>query len=133
MNIATTLRTLLLSLMLIVGNAFAQQGNPSTAVKDITPQELSTRLGQVRVIDVNEDFTYAEAHVPGAELLAYDAITSEALPADKATTLVFYCWSPECPAAGMAAETAVGLGFTDVYNMRAGITGWQDAKLPTEP
>lgn len=122
-----------MTLMLIIGSGFAQPSIQRTMVKYITPQELSIRLGQVHVIDVNEDFTYAETHVPGAKLLAYDAITTTVLPVDRSTTLVFYCWSPECPAAGTAAETAIALGFTDVYCMRAGITGWQDAGLPTEP
>ena len=82
---------------------------------------------------MNEADNYAFAHVPGATLMAYDAITDLALPADKSASLVFYCWSPECRAAGMAAEIAAGLGFTNVYCMHAGITGWQDAGLATEP
>ena len=113
--------------------ALGQSGKGAAAVKDITPQELSAQLEHVRVIDVNEADNYAFAHVPGAELLAYDAITPEVLPVDKSSKLVFYCWSPECPAASMAAEAAIGLGFSDVACMRAGITGWQDAGLPTQP
>ena len=113
--------------------SFAQGEAGSSGVKDITPQQLAALLGKVHVIDVNEADNYAFAHVPGSKLLAYDAITPADLPADKADALVFYCWSPECPAAGMAAESAAKLGFTDVSCMRAGITGWQDAGLPTEP
>lgn len=105
----------------------------SEKVKDISPQALSALLPHAQVIDVNEADNYAFAHVPGAKLLAYDAITPEALPSDKSQILVFYCWSPECPAAGMAAEAAVKLGYTNVHCMHAGITGWQDAGLPTEP
>ena len=122
---------LLLTLCSIAWMASAQSGGSN--VKNITPQELFALLPQVHVIDVNEADNYAFAHVPGATLMAYDAITTEALPADKSDTLVFYCWSPECPAAGMAAESAVKLGYTDVRCMHAGITGWQDAGLPTEP
>lgn len=113
--------------------SFAQGGTVPDGVKDITPQQLAAVLGQVSVIDVNEADNYAFAHVPGARLLAYDSITPDVLPADLSDTLVFYCWSPECPAAGMAARTAMGLGFTQVRCMTAGITGWQDAGLPTEP
>ena len=90
-------------------------------------------LGQVQVIDVNEAETYAEAHVPGAILLAYDGITAEVLPADTTMRQVFYCWSPECPAAEQAATAAIKLGHTNVACMHAGITGWQDAGLGTEP
>lgn len=119
----------------LTAESYAQSVSGVGPVKDITPQELSAELqqGQVAVIDVNEADNYEFAHVPGAILLAYDAITVEVLPADRSSKLVFYCWSPECPAAGMAAESAVKLGYTDVRCMHAGITGWQDAGLPTEP
>ncbi|MBK8226428.1 MAG: rhodanese-like domain-containing protein [Flavobacteriales bacterium] len=126
---------ILSTLLLLVVPCAAQSGPDAVLVKDITPQELSVEIqkGGVTLIDVNEADNYAFAHVPGARLIAYDAITPDVLPADKSSKLVFYCWSPECPAAGMAAESAVKLGYTDVRCMHAGITGWQDAGLPTEP
>lgn len=102
-------------------------------MQDITPQALSTMQGKVQVIDVNEPDSYAEAHVPGAVRMEYDSITAAMLPPDHAVPLVFYCWSTECPAAATAAGSAIRLGFTKVYCMHAGITGWQDAGLPTEP
>jgi len=135
MPISASMYRLTISLLstLLIGWTHAQIGTLIPGVKEVTPLELSTLLGHVRVIDVNEADNFAYAHVPGAKLLAYDAIKPEDLPADKTTPLVFYCWSPECPAAGMAAKTAVSLGHTDVACMPAGITGWQDAGLPTEP
>ena len=122
---------LLLAALSLARMAAAQ--SDTSAVKDISPQALAVLLPHVHVIDVNEADNYQFAHVPGAQLLAYDAITAAVLPADRSSKLVFYCWSPECPAAGMAAEAAVHLGYTDVHCMRAGIIGWQDAGLPTEP
>ena len=115
-------------------SCFAQSEAGDGQVKDITPNALSVMLVRsgLSVIDVNEEDNYAAAHVPGAKRLEYDAITTDVLPADKTTTLVFYCWSTECPAAYMAAHTASSLGYIDVYCMRVGITGWQDADLPTE-
>lgn len=124
---------ILFMLLLLVAPCAAQSGHDAVPVKDITPQELFAGLPRMHVIDVNEADNYAIAHVPGARLIAYDAITPDVLPADKSGALVFYCWSPECPAAGMAAESAVKLGYTDVRCMHAGITGWQDAGLPTKP
>lgn len=126
-----TIAPLIACLLALQG--LAQSELDTAGVKVMTPQELSGLLGKVVVIDVNEADNYAFAHVPGARLLAYDAITPEVLPADRSSKLVFYCWSPECPAAAIAARTAVSLGYTDVYCMYAGITGWQDAGLPTEP
>jgi len=118
----------------------AQSGSGRESIREVTPQELSMELAQpsraglsVRVIDVNEPDSYAEAHVPGAILLVYDAIRAADLPADKSSPLVFYCWSAECPAAETAAQSALKLGYTDVSCMKTGITGWRDAGLPTEP
>lgn len=126
------LASLLVSLGLWYAS-FAQGGAAPNGVQDITPRQLAALLGKVQVIDVNEADNYAFAHVPGAKLLAYDAIMAQDLPTDMARPLVFYCWSPECPAAGMASQTAINMGHTDVRCMTAGITGWQDAGLPTEP
>ena len=107
----------------------------NTGVKDLTPAELAAMLStsKVFVYDCNEPDMYSEAHVPGAVLTVYDEVTPENLPSDHGVPMVFYCYSPECPAGGNAARTAVKLGFTNVYCMIAGITGWQDAGLKTEP
>ena len=117
------------------GLTVTDQAPAPVGVKELTPEELSSMMnsGPIFIVDVNEDFTYAEAHVRGAKLMVYDEITADKLPADRQMPLAFYCYSPECPAAGMAAHTAVTLGFANVYHMKAGITGWQDARLPTEP
>jgi hypothetical protein len=76
---------------------------------------------------------HAEAHVPGARLMVYDEVTADELPADHDATLVFFCYSDQCPASHTAAEKAVELGNGKMYFMLAGITGWQEAGLPTEP
>lgn len=106
-----------------------------SAVKEISPQQLAALQSNTTlfIFDCNEEDMYTEAHVPGAKLIVYDQITADKLPADMNATLVFYCYSPECPAGGTAARTALELGHTDVYCMSAGITGWQDAELKTEP
>lgn len=113
---------------------FSQTTATPEKVKEITPQQLAGLLHSgVAVIDVNEDYNYAEAHVPGAIRMDYDSIAPDRLPAEKSTTVVFYCWSAECPAAEQAAVSAAELGYSDARCMKVGITGWQDAGLPTEP
>lgn len=101
----------------------------------ITPVRLSQMMdsAKVYVYDCNEPEMYAEAHVPGAVLTVYDEVTEASLPKDHQAMLVFYCYSPECPAGTNASKTALKLGYAHVYSMVAGITGWQDAKLRTEP
>lgn len=132
---------LLLLLLALSAASLTSLGQSNTAegssegVKELTPAELAAMLKTAKpfIIDVNEDFMFAEAHVPGAVLMVYDEVTADKLPTDLATPLVFYCYSPECPAGCMAAVTAVKLGHSDVYCMSAGIVGWQDAGLKTEP
>ncbi len=104
-------------------------------VREIEPAELVLKLGEPRlyVFDCNEADMFQEAHVPGALLTIYDQVSTSILPDDKDADLVFYCYSPECPAGAIAAKTAVSLGYTHVFCMSAGITGWMDAQLRTEP
>lgn len=111
------------------------EGGLNVAVQDMTPEQLTAKLDgpEVHIYDCNEADLFAEMHVPGARLIVYDAITIDQLPADHNDTLVFYCYSPECPASHTAASTARSLGYEHVYYMLAGIIGWQDAGLRTEP
>ncbi|HRH69193.1 MAG TPA: rhodanese-like domain-containing protein [Flavobacteriales bacterium] len=136
--------SILLTLAPFIGAAQSSapttSGSPTPAdaqpeVKELSPAQLSAMLGtpNLFIFDCNEPDMFAEAHVPGARPTVYDAVTVEMLPTDPSAVLVFYCYSPECPAATYAAHTATTLGYTDVHCMIAGITGWQDAGLPTEP
>ena len=106
-----------------------------SAIPVIPPQLLAAQLERpgVHVYDCNEADLYAEMHVPGAVLIVYDQITADQLPADLSAMLVFYCYSPECPASHTAAQAAQALGYTNVHYMLAGIIGWQDAGMGTEP
>ena len=106
-----------------------------TTIQELEPAQLSALMASasVTIYDCNEPDMHAEAHVPGAVPMVYDEVTADRLPPDRNAAIVFYCYSPECPAAAAAARTAIKLGFTNVYCMSAGIIGWQDAGLPTEP
>jgi rhodanese-related sulfurtransferase len=54
------------------------------------------------------------------------------LPADKNSTLVFYCSGPMCRKAPSAARRAKTMGYGNVKVMAAGISGWFDTRLPTD-
>ena len=70
--------------------------------------------------------------MPGATWVHYDSVTAETLPADHATSLVFYCANEQCEASHVASSTAMDLGFTDVSVMGAGIDGWIASGQPVE-
>jgi rhodanese-related sulfurtransferase len=86
------------------------------------------------IIDANSPDSYKAGHVPGA--LSWAAIKADpaaSLPADKNTLIIAYCGNPQCPAYAQAAVAAKKLGYTNIKHMVAGIEGWNDAKMPTEP
>jgi rhodanese-related sulfurtransferase len=123
------MRALILLLATCLTTGLCQGQSTPQDAQDMPPAQLTKLLGTPN----NEEDMYAEAHVPGAKLIVYDQVTTDKLPADRDATLVFYCYSDQCPASHTAAHKAVELGYGRVYYMLAGITGWQDAGLPTEP
>jgi rhodanese-related sulfurtransferase len=85
------------------------------------------------IIDANSPKSYQAGHVPGA--LSWAAIKDNlaaSLPADKSTLIIAYCGNPKCGAYAKAASAAKKLGYTNVKHMADGISGWNEAKMPTE-
>jgi rhodanese-related sulfurtransferase len=98
----------------------------------MTVDEVSTHLGQAGffVFDANSDQMYASGHVPGAKHVSYRTYPQKALPADRTSTLIFYCANPICTASHDAARRAIQFGFKKVYVMTDGIEGWKNANKP---
>ncbi|MDE1152671.1 MAG: rhodanese-like domain-containing protein [Micavibrio sp.] len=91
-------------------------------------------------IDSKEDFLLIEAlpedsyntgHIPGALQMVPEKIRQGGanLPADKATPIVTYCGSAECPKSRMAAEALEEQGFTNVSAYEGGKKDWEGAGL----
>lgn len=102
----------------------------------VTVDQVAARVeahdAHLAVFDANGRETYDSHHVPGATWVHYDSITADVLPADHATSLVFYCANEHCSASHVAADAAIDLGYTDVAVMGGGIQGWVDAGKPVE-
>jgi len=87
----------------------------------------------------NKDFVFVNVHIPFEGdipqtdvSIAYDEIDKhlDELPADKDARIVLYCRSDRM--SNIAAETLVGLGFTNIYNLDGGFAAWEQAGLPVE-
>jgi rhodanese-related sulfurtransferase len=102
-------------------------------LKGIAPRDLleSMKNSDITVVDLNARHSWLKARVPGAVNLLPD-FDAALLPADRATSLVFYCSNPLCRKAPNAGKRAEKLGYTNVRVMSAGITGWLGAGLPVE-
>ena len=103
-------------------------------LKTISPGGLHEMMRKqpVTVIDVNSPQSWIKGRVPGALNLDPAGYKASDLPADKESSLVFYCSNPLCRKAPNAARRAEKMGYGDVRVMSAGISGWLAAKLPTE-
>jgi rhodanese-related sulfurtransferase len=103
-------------------------------LKTMAPRRLHQLMQKapVTVIDVNSRHSWLAARVHGALNLDLSEFDGEALPADKDSTLVFYCSNFMCTKAPRAARRAAAMGYQRVHVMSAGISGWLAAALPTE-
>ncbi len=105
---------------------------PGGSYTDISVAELQQMLE-------DKDFTFVNVHIPfegdipDTDLsIPYDKIDQhlDELPADKDAKIVLYCRSDRM--SGIASETLVGLGYTNIWNLDGGMVAWERAGLPLE-
>ncbi len=105
-----------------------QVESSSGVYKDITVNELKgLQQGSDDFLLVNTHIPF-EGDLPGTDIsIPYDEIAQslDQLPADKDAPIVLYCRSDRMST--MAAETLVGLGYTNVYNVEGGMVAWEQA------
>ncbi len=77
----------------LVGCAKDSGADSPPKLKSLTVEEVAARLpeGKLYVFDDNPKESWVKGHVPSAKWLDDDNVTADALPKDKAATLVFYC------------------------------------------
>jgi rhodanese-related sulfurtransferase len=98
----------------------------------ILPTELQTMLKDEAIVLVNTHIPF-EGNIPETDLsIPYNEIDQNLnrLPADKNARIVLYCRSG--PMSAEAAETLVGLGYTNLWDLEGGMIAWQEAGLPLE-
>jgi len=101
----------------------------SDEVKPETLAELNAQ-GKIAVIDVREDWEFAEGYIPGATLIPLGSLPDRAgeIPTDKPVVLV--CRSGN--RSGQAFRFLSGEGYDNVSNMTGGMKAWSAAGLAVE-
>lgn len=98
------------------------------AVVDLDASEFA------RIIE-NKDVFVIDTHIPEQDhikgtnaVIAYNELeSSDALPSDKNTPIGVYCRSGSMSAE--AAQTLLGMGYKNIYNLEGGTNEWREAGL----
>lgn len=105
----------------------------------LTIDDLQSKMDQAKdgkvklaIYDNNSKERFAKGHIPTAKWVKFDQIQATDLPADKETTLVFYCGGEQCTACHTGAKQALSLGYKNVFIYSGGIKGWETAQKPLE-
>ncbi|MCD6285260.1 MAG: rhodanese-like domain-containing protein, partial [Anaerolineae bacterium] len=101
----------------------------SDEVKPETVAEFNAQ-GKIAVIDVREDWEFAEGHIPGATLIPLGSLPDrvDEIPTDKPVVLV--CRSGN--RSGQAFRFLSGEGYDNISNMTGGMNAWSAAGLDVE-
>ena len=117
--------------LLVLISFVACQGSPP-AIRDISQEEFSTQPpAGALILDVRTPDEYANGHVPNAVLMPHDELATRVgeLGAEMDTPIVVYCESGR--RAGMAGETLLEAGFTNVLHLEGDMSGWRESGRPT--
>jgi len=98
-------------------------------VQQVTPAVAAQLIesGTALVVDVREFHEWATGHIPGAQHAPLSRLRQSPKSFLQRDKLIFAC------AAGsrskLAAQLAVALGFSEVYNLAGGTQAWRSAGL----
>jgi len=97
----------------------------------ISPQDLIRLQNQgALVLDIRKPEDHAAGHIAGSRQMDSHELVkaSDSFKKYKEKPVVIYCYSGSTGAS--AARVLNGQGFTQVFNLRGGIGGWQSENLP---
>ena len=97
---------------------------------NISAVRLDSMLQQKDFLSINVHIPY-EGEIAGTDLfIPFDEVEQNLskLPSDKGTKIVVYCRSGRMSA--ISAEVLVGLGYTNVWNLKGGMAEWQREGYP---
>jgi rhodanese-related sulfurtransferase/rubrerythrin len=86
----------------------------------------SVRLGERTLLDVRQDFEYAEGHLPGARHIPLPELSERLNELERDLPIMTYCRSGKRSLA--AANMLSGQGFQEVVSLEGGMLAWQGAQ-----
>jgi len=86
--------------------------------------------GEITVIDVREDWEFAEGHIPGAVLIPLQSLPERLDEVPRDQPVVVACRSGN--RSGQAFRFLEGEGFDNVSNMTGGMIAWREHGLEVD-
>jgi sulfur-carrier protein adenylyltransferase/sulfurtransferase len=102
--------------------AYVDQIEPNDAGKFLD----EVRIGSRTLVDVRQDFEYAEGHLPGAKHIPLPELQERMAELDRGLPLLLYCRSGARSTA--AGNMLAGQGFRHIMSLKGGIMAWQGAQ-----
>ena len=102
-------------------------------VPTLTPEDLHTKLGHVKVIDVRgtDEFNNELGHIPNAELASLGpSLEIKLKELNRLDEVVFVCRSGK--RSNEATKIAISKGLENVYNLQGGMLRWNELHFPIE-
>ncbi len=104
----------------------------NATVKNLNPTDFEKQIAQsgAQLVDVRTPEEFKEKHIEGAKNINYNdaAFQKQLSTLDKSKPVYIYCLSGG--RSKKAADQAVALGFTQVYNLEFGINSWLSENKP---
>jgi phage shock protein E len=140
------IRSVAISMLLVV-LSFAACNNAAAPLSTPAKQEIGKQVSvsggsytdvspaELQKMFANKDFTLVDVWstydgtIPGTDLFIHYTVFEKNLDQlnDKNARIVLYCLGGE--RSRILAETLVGLGYTNIYRLIGGLTGWEAAGL----
>jgi rhodanese-related sulfurtransferase len=83
------------------------------------------------LVDIRESGEYAQAHIPGSQLVSLSRFGMSELPLVPGQGVVFFCAGGNRTTAN-ATRLVEKAAAADAYVMQGGISAWRQAGLPVE-
>ena len=103
-----------------------------TNIRNVSVQvaQAAVSEGKVQFIDVRTPQEFGETHAKNAKNIPLEILQSRLDGLNKEEPVYLICRTGSRSA--MAAEILKEKGFTNIHNIKGGITDWISAKLPVE-
>lgn len=105
-------------------------------MQEISREQVQSLMRRnASVVEVLPEQSFRRGHLPGAINVPFDAAFDEriqhAVP-DRTAPVIVYCADSDCQLSPQAAERLDRLGYTKVFDYKAGKKDWQRARLQLE-